>query len=281
MSPAPTAATRVLAILGDPVSHSLSPVFQNAAIAAAGLDGVYVALRCPAGEAGPLLRALARAGGGGNVTVPHKEEAARAVDRRTESVEATGACNTFWAQDGEVWGDNTDVEGVRGAVEALLGRSPAGLSCVVVGAGGSARAAVHALLTEGARRVVVLNRTRERAEALADALSAGGSVEVASDARELAGEEFGLALNATSLGLKDGDALPLSMDGGARCAAALDLVYARGGTPWVRALREAGVPAADGREVLLLQGAAAFRRWWRREPPLEAMRAALAAPGVE
>ena len=97
-----TSATRMLALLGDPVSHALSPVIQNAAFREAGVDGVYVALRCRSDDLSGLLQAIARAGGGGNVTLPHKERAAAVVDRSAEAVTRTGACNTFWEEDGEI-----------------------------------------------------------------------------------------------------------------------------------------------------------------------------------
>ena len=277
MTAAITAATRVFALLGDPVSHSLSPLFQNAALRAAGLDGAYVALRCDSGDVAGLIRGLARAGGGGNVTVPHKEAAARAVERRTEAVEATGACNTFWLRDGEVWGDNTDVEGVTAAASALLGRPLRGARLLLLGAGGSARAVAYACVREGASKVVVLNRTPERARELIDRVSGDGpAFRLAPSPDEIASDAFDLAINATSLGLRAGDPLPLDPRGPASVGAALDLVYSRTGeTPWVRAMRERGIPAADGTEMLIQQGAAAFRRWWEMDPPIEAMRAAL------
>lgn len=277
MTASPSASTRLFALLGDPVSHSLSPTFQNAALRALGLDGVYVALRCAAADVPGLVRALARAGGGGNVTVPHKAAAARAVERRTEAVEATGACNCFFLDDGAVCGDNTDVHGLSAAVRALLGRPPAGARVLVVGAGGAARAAVYALAREGAERIVVVNRTVDRAREVAERFGGPGTrIETAESAESLTSDAFDLALNATSLGLHAGDPLPLPVDGGPRIAAALDLVYARGGeTPWVRAMREAGIPSADGTEMLLHQGAEAFRRWWRIDPPLDVMRVAL------
>jgi shikimate dehydrogenase len=273
----PTARTRVFALLGDPVSHSLSPRIQNAALRAAGLDGVYVALRASAADVPGLLLALARAGGGGNVTVPHKEIAARTVERRTATVNATGACNTFWLEDGAVCGDNTDVEGVSGAVCALLGRPPSGARVLLLGAGGSARAVVHALAADGADRIVIVNRTRMRAEELAEQSGGGKTmISVAGSMDEMRGERFDLVVNSTSLGLRAGDALPLDPGAGIRVDAALDLVYSPDVTPWVRALRSLGIPAADGKEVLLGQGAAAFERWWGVDAPVEAMRAAMA-----
>ena len=275
MTHAAGAATRVFALLGDPVAHSLSPTFQNAALRALGLDGVYVALRCGAEDLPPLLRALARAGGGGNVTVPHKTLAAGAVDDASDAVRRTGACNTFWLEDGRVRGDNTDVEGVRGAIDALIG-PPRGASVLVLGAGGAAAATVCALADEGAGRIVIANRTTAAARALAARFPEGPRIDTAAPGDVSAGERFDLVVNATSLGLRLADPLPLDPERGPAAGAALDLVYSPGGTPWMRAMRARGVPAADGTGMLLLQGAAAFRRWWGVDPPLAAMRDALA-----
>ncbi len=271
-----TAATRVLALLGDPVSHSLSPVFQNAAIRALGLDGVYVALRCSGDDAPGLLRALVRAGGGGNVTVPHKGVAAGAVDRPSEAVEATGACNCFWLEDGEIRGDNTDVHGVTAAIRSLMGRSIAGARVLLIGAGGAAGAAAYALASHAAGEIVVLNRTPERAREMLRFARPGTEVRAAATLPEVGADGFDLAINATSLGLRPDDPLPLD-PGIVQVDAALDLVYTRTGeTPWVRAMRERGIPTADGREMLLHQGTEAFRRWWGVDAPLQVMRDALA-----
>lgn len=269
----PSASTRLIALLGDPVEHSLSPAFQNAALRATGLDAVYVALRCDAASLAGLLRGIARAGGAGNVTVPHKEAAARLVERRTEAVELTGACNTFWSDGEEIWGDNTDVAGFRAAVHSLLGAPPAGARVVVIGAGGAARAAVAGLAADGAGEILLFNRTPERAIDLARGFGRlGTSVQVLQSAGATGAD---LVVNATSLGLRPGDPMPLDESSASRCSAALDLVYAPGGTPWVRLLRERGIPAADGREMLLQQGAAAFQRWWGTPAPLAVMRSAL------
>jgi len=274
----PAAATRLFALLGDPVSHSLSPRFQNAALRALGLDAVFVALRCGADELPGLLRGIARAGGGGNVTVPHKALAACTVERPGEAVLRTGACNAYWLEDGAIHGDNTDVAGAAAAVGALLGRGPAGARVLLVGAGGAASAAVCALADAGVERIVVANRTVGRGHALAERFRRPGArIDVVGSVDGLAGERFDLAVNATSLGLRPGDALPLDPDAAkVTIGAALDLVYAPGETRWVREMRARGIPAADGKEMLIQQGAAAFRRWWGMDPPLRAMRAALA-----
>jgi shikimate dehydrogenase len=272
----PTASTRLLALLGDPVHHSLSPVFQNAAIRAAGLDGVFLALRCDAASLPTLLLAIARAGGAGNVTVPHKERAAAAVERRTPAVERTGACNAYWAEDGVVWGDNTDVQGATCAMAALLGAPPRGARVLLLGAGGAARAALCALVDAGAAEVLVLNRSIEPARRLAERFAGHDTrIAVAADRAGLRRDRFDLAINATSLGLRDDDPLPLRLEETGGFPAALDVVYRPRETQWVRALRAEGVAAADGLEMLLSQGAAAFERWWPQPAPLDVMRAAL------
>jgi shikimate dehydrogenase len=271
-----TSATRLIALLGDPVAHSLSPVFQNAALAAAGLDAVYLALRARHSEVPGLLRGIARAGGAGNVTLPHKELAAATIEVGTSAVERTGACNTFWLEGERVHGDNTDVVGVAEAARSLLGGPPAGARVLLLGAGGSARAAVAAMLDRGADEIVIANRTAEKAESLARRFQGGPRLPRALPLEALGDERFDLVINATSLGLRPKQPLPLSPEHGPSIGAALDLVYSRSGTPWVRALQARGIPAADGREMLIFQGAASFERWWGMPAPVEQMRSALA-----
>lgn len=267
-------ATRLLAVVGDPVGHSLSPRIQNAAIRAAGLDAVFVALRCGEGDLPGLLRGLARAGGGGNVTLPHKERAAGVVDVPTDAVTRTGACNTFWLEGGRVAGDNTDVDGFRGAWEALLGREAQGARVLLLGAGGAARATLAALVADGAEGVWIHNRTPARARELAAALGRGRAHAIEEDASsDLA---FDVVVNATRLGLRPDDPLPIDPRGLQGGPALLDLVYRPDETAWVKEARTLGLVAADGGEMLVGQGAAAFLRWWGRRAPIEAMRAALA-----
>lgn len=272
-----TSSTRLVVILGDPVAHSLSPRFQNAAFAAAGVDAVYVALRCDASEFPGLLVGIARAGGAGNVTIPHKARAAELVDVPTEAVIRTGACNTFWLEDGRIHGDNTDVAGFRAAVGTLVG-SVHGARVLLLGAGGAASAAVAGLVEEGAARIAIHARSPERARSLAARFDAGPRIEVLEDLGRESRERYDLVVNATPLGLHADDPLPFDFERGPRVAAALDLVYAPGETAWVHEARRRGIAAADGREMLLAQGAAAFERWWRRPAPIEAMRRALEEP---
>jgi shikimate dehydrogenase len=275
MGDAPGALTRTLALIGDPVSHSLSPRIHNAAIRHLGIDAVYVALRCEAASVAPLMRGLAEAGGGGSVTVPHKARAAAALDEAAPAVRRTGACNAFREEQGRLCGDNTDVAGFRSAaIELLPGLHDARV--LVIGAGGAAAAVLCALVEDRVARIAVCNRSPARARELALRLDPHGrTIHVVTDAAgELAAAD--LVVNATSLGLHDDDPLPLAL-AGPTAAAILDLVYRPGGaTPWVRHAREVGLRAADGTGMLLAQAVAAFRFWFDREPPIDVMRDALA-----
>jgi shikimate dehydrogenase len=257
--------TRVFALLGDPVGHSVSPRMQNAAFTVLGLDAVYVALRASVAALPNLMRSLAEAGGGGNVTVPHKVAAAGAVDRMQGPL--VGACNVFWSDGQELIGDNSDVAGVLAGLHAL--GAPAS-DWLVVGAGGSTLAVLAAARERGAR-VLVRSRDGARAAAMQETGRTMGVEPADPGACEV-------IINATPLGLAPSDPLPLEpaeLPGG-RCA--LDLVYRAGETRWVRAWRDSGRQAADGREVLVAQGAVALERWFPdRRAPVEVMRAAVRA----
>lgn len=270
-----TASTRALTLLGDPVGHSKSPLVQNAAFAAAGVDGVYVAVRCALDDLQGFMRGLSRAGGGGNITLPHKERAASVVDVASPAVRRTGACNTFWGdEDGRVHGDNTDVDGFRQALKSFVEGSPAGIRVLLLGAGGAARAALMGLLEEDAGEVVVYNRTVERARAVARRIG-GQRARVAPILEDLRSESFDLVVNATRLGLDESDPTPLDFDLLHRVGGAMDLVYGSKPTPFVRAAEAVGIRATDGTEMLVQQAAASFERWWDEPAPVEIMRAAM------
>jgi shikimate dehydrogenase len=266
-----SASATVYGLLGDPVAHSRSPRMHNAAFAALGIDAVYRPFRTAAADAAVLLRALVAAGGGGNVTVPHKELAARTVDHPSDLVRRTGACNTFWAGPEGIHGENTDVPGFLAAT-AHQGVLLEGARVLLLGAGGAAAAVVAALLQARAARVVVVNRSPERAAALVARFGDRPALRVAESAPV---SPFEVVVNATSLGLRAGDPLPYPPDRADSTCVFLDLVYRSGGTPWVEAARAHGLRAYDGSEMLLRQAAAAFELWTEREAPLAIMRVAL------
>jgi shikimate dehydrogenase len=252
-------------LLGDPVAHSLSPSMYRAAFVQLGIDASYEAVRVPGGDLDRLVREMRdlAASGGGNVTVPHKEDAARIVDVVRPYAKRTGACNCFWLDDsGRLVGDNTDVGGFLHATRDLNGLDLAGAKVLLLGAGGAARAVAVACELAGVRRLDIHNRTAERAERLIEEL---GLEKIARTVAVPPGSattyDYDLVVNSTSLGLEPFDLPPLSF-GDVRVRFAFDLVYGRGGTEWTRAAEFAGVPARDGLSMLVRQAELSLERWF-------------------
>jgi shikimate dehydrogenase len=255
-----------LVLLGRSLGHSLSPLFQNAALEKAKLPLRYETLDVPASALDETLEQLAAVGAAGNVTIPYKERVFEACDRLTTIAEQVGAVNTFWFERGELVGDNTDVFGFDAAVRSLLARAPSRLIVGVLGAGGAAAAVLAAVASWPESRALVFNRTQSRAEALCARFS---SVARLSDVETMV-VEADLVVNATSVGLRDDD-LPVDPASLRSEASVLDLVYRHGETAWVRAARARGLRAADGLVMLVEQGAEAFERWFGFPPDRDAM----------
>jgi shikimate dehydrogenase len=264
------------------VEHSLSPAIHNAAFAALALDWVYVPLPVRPGEVGRAVEGLRALGlRGANVTVPHKAAVVPHLDRVEGDAAALAAVNTIvLAADGALVGHNTDVEGVRGAVEAACGAALDGAPGLILGAGGVGRAAALALTRLGVR-LTVLNRTPaagERLAALVAAAVPGAAVRSlpleALDADLVAAQT--LVVNATSLGMQGAGKVPAVMaDTLTVRHVAFDAVYARGGTEFLSAARAQGATVIDGLDMLVRQAAAAFELWTGRPAPVEAMRRAV------
>jgi len=267
----PTERPGRLVLLGNPVSHSLSPIFQNAALRAAAIPLAYEAVHVRASELGPLLRDLKQVSAAGNVTIPHKVAIHDRCDKLTDLAARAGAVNTFWFESGHLHGDNTDVGGFDAAARALLGGEPTGARIVLFGAGGAAAAVLAAAEGWSGAVVSIVARSAVKADALARRFPDVARVEKSAK-RALA--EATLVVNATPVGQQNDeqvvDAAKIS-----RATAVMDLVYRRGGTPWVKAARENGNPAADGLTMLLEQGALSFQRWFGMQPDREAMRQSL------
>lgn len=267
------AEPRRFRLLGDPVDHSISPAIYTAAFSALGLKASYSTRRTEVEELPAALRAAAEAGGG-NVTLPHKEGVAQLLERSTPAVRATGACNCFWL-DPEVGltGDNTDVGGFLASLPVLGLTDLSGARVLLLGAGGAARAVLHACALQHAAGVDVLNRSRERALAMVSGAEGDMVTRALSGAGDV-GAFYDLVVNATSLGLGPDDPLPI-LPPAEKTGAAMDLVYAKGGTSWSRAIADGAVPAVDGVEMLVQQAALSLRRWYPdEEPPLDEMRRA-------
>lgn len=266
-------STRLVGLIGDPVSHSLSPRMQNAAFAARGLDWAYVPLPVPAARLEQAVAGLAALGfAGANVTIPHKAGVIAFCDELDPVAERAGSVNTLVvADDGRVVGSSTDGLAVTGAVE------PAGARVLLLGAGGAAQAVATALVDAGVASLTVASRRAERAEALVARLrtvAPSAAVEAAGTWPPPAAEAT-LVVHATPVRDKPLVAL-------AREQAVVDLAYRADGRPTalVGAARAAGCAAVvDGLDVLVRQGAASFARWTGVEAPLEVMRAALRAAG--
>ncbi len=260
------ATSRVLAVVGDPVQHSLSPAMHNAAIAALGLDAVYVAIRADGVALPHLIRGFEAVGVAGNVTVPHKIAVAQLLIRLTAPAQELGAVNTFFPEGGRLVGDNTDVAGLLDAIDGLDPEGP----WLVAGTGGSARAVAAAAR---ARSVGLVVRSRDPARA---ATFTAWARSIGVEAQVDDGRPVGSAINATPLGLKSGDPPPIPHDRLDGCGAAFDLVYGRRETPWVRACRSRGMRAADGRGLLVAQGAHSLERFFPGTvAPREVMAAAV------
>jgi shikimate dehydrogenase len=266
--------TRLVGLLGDPVSHSRSPRMQNAAFAALHLDLAYVPLRVDASRLAAALDGLvALSFVGANVTIPHKEAVAARCAALTPVARTAGSVNTLLVtDDGTLEGDSTDGAAVVGGVEEALGGTVAGREALVLGAGGSARAAAAALAGAGAR-VVVSARRPEAAAALAAALASLGDVAAAAAAPAPAE----IVVNCTPLGgaaaLKE---TPLAADLLGDVRVVCDLAYRPDAQPTVlcREAEATGCAVVDGLEVLARQGALAFVRFTGRDAPLDVMRAA-------
>jgi shikimate dehydrogenase len=262
-----------LAVLGQPISHSRSPAMHSAALAEMGLDDwSYEAIEVSAEGFEALVRSLPEKGFAGvNVTVPHKVAALAVSDEASDAAREIGAANTLTFEKGLIHAENTDATAILDALPS----PPAGASALVMGAGGSARAAVWALRQAGAT-VNVWNRTHEKAEALADEMEVG-----------LNAESFQILVNATTIGMaKPNGVQPLPERGepdlkpfsvladGFKAEVVMDLVYGSHDTDLIVAARAAGATTVDGLEILARQGAASLRIWTGGNPPLDTMRRA-------
>jgi shikimate dehydrogenase len=269
-----------LAVLGQPVAHSLSPAMHSAALEEMGLAGEwsYEAIEVSPRDFASVVRSLPAAGCvGANVTIPHKEAALALADSASETARSIGAANTLSFADGRIEAENTDAPGLI----AALPDSPRGKRALVLGAGGAGRAAAWALGDAGAE-VAIWNRTPERAQALAQELGIVAIEPNPEDGR-LQSERFEIVVNATSLGMNLPSTaesnylkvLGLTDDNLPKGQIVVDMAYAESETELGRAARARGAHLVDGREVLVRQGAASLEIWTGMSPPLEKMREAI------
>lgn len=278
-------ATRVAAVFGDPVEHSLSPAMHNAAYAALGLDRVYAAFHVTSPMLATAVRALPALGIlGANLTVPHKERAVRMMAKLGAEARMLGAVNCIVNRPAGLYGDNTDARGLERDLNGL-GVALADARAIVIGAGGAAASAIVACLRCGASEIVIANRTAARAAALVRRLRArlpramrGAALgvrglEALADAGLLG--RAAIIINATSMGLTSAGFARIDYARTRRECFFYDLIYAAQPTVFLRPAIALGRPTADGAGMLVNQGELAFELFNGFTPPPGVMRRAL------
>lgn len=271
--------TRVVGVFGWPVSHTLSPAMHNAAFEALGLNWVYLPLPLAPEQIGQAIGSLKTLNfAGANVTIPHKQAIMRYLDHIDAGARAIGAVNTIVIRDDGVYGYNTDEYGF---LQSLLetGFEPQGARCLILGAGGAARATVFSLANAGARSITICNRTVERAAFLVDDLKSGfqqvafAYETLSNRALEAVDGAVDLVVNTTSVGMKpEADTTPWPEAAPLPNAVICDLVYNPIDTCFLQKARAAGLPVIDGVGMLVHQGAKAFEYWTGHKPPTDVMR---------
>jgi shikimate dehydrogenase len=277
-----TGSTTLFVIFGDPVEHSLSPAMQNAALQAAGIDGIYIPWGVkPAGlrVAFEAIRAMENFGGA-NVTIPHKEQAVSLVDELSSDAASVGAVNTLIARGGRLLGANTDGQGFLRSLHEEAGFVPGGRQAVILGAGGAARAVASSLAEGGVSTLLILNRTIERAQSLVEWV--GGKSRISAVALgqgdpQIPGRiaDCELLVNATSVGLDASDPPVIDPAWLRPGMLVCDLVYRPRETALLREAKKRGCRVLGGLGMLLFQGMLAFELWTGQKPSEEAMRRAL------
>ncbi len=258
---------KLAGVIGWPISHSRSPLLHGYWLDRYGIDGAYLPLAVPPGRLAAALEGLSVLGFcGANVTIPHKEEALSLCSRLTPQAEAIGAANTLIVEEYGILGDNSDGFGFLTNLWECAAWTPTGKRCLVLGAGGAARAVLWSLLDGGASEVVLTNRTAERADRLAGEF---GARTCPWEVREAALEGIGLLVNTTSLGMQGQRPLDLALQRLPKAALVTDLVYIPLRTPLLQAAAMRGNPTVDGLGMLLHQARPGFAAWFGVEPQVD------------
>lgn len=266
--------TKQLGVIGYPLSHTLSPVFQQAALDYHAIPVTYSAWPTPPER---LLQTVERLRGedymGFNITIPHKEQLLDLVDDVNDMARNVGAVNTVVNRSGVLTGHNSDTYGFVRSLKEKADFDPRGKSVLLLGAGGAARAAAYALAGEGVERLTIANRTVARAESLAkDVREILRKISVVS--LEHVTGDADLIVNSTSVGMASGDGAgrnPMGATPISRHALAYDMVYTPAETPFLRSAQEAGACVLGGLWMLIYQGAAAFELWTGKHAPVDVM----------
>ena len=269
-------STRLAAVIGDPVRHSLSPVIHNAAFAACDLDWAFVALPVVAGSGAEAVEAMRAVGIDGlSVTMPHKAAAAAAADHMTPVVQTLGGSNCLYRDGDRIIADSTDGDGFMAAYRSRFGQDLSSKKVLVVGAGGAARAIVEAVGRSGSAGLTVINRSSARAESMLS-LAEDALVGRFGDPEVVANAD--VVINATAVGMSGGpdpDGVPLPVEALHEGQTVVDIVYEPRPTPLLEAAKVRGAATDDGVAMLIHQAGLAFERWTGVTAPIEAMTAAV------
>ena len=271
--------TKRLGIIGYPIDHSISPIFQQAALDYIGIDAIYEKWEVTPEKVGDFVNQLRAPDSLGiNVTLPYKRAVIPFLDEVDEWATSAGAVNTIVNQGGHLSGHNTDGPGFLQALLNETGYDPKGTSALILGAGGAARGILLALVRGGVESIVIANRTLGRAGELSrlsyDSGVASEAISISGDALNEAANSADLIVNCTSLGMSHGpDELGSPMSAAQIPATAIvnDLVYTPMLTPMLKEAAEAGATALGGLHMLIYQGVLSFKMWTGQDPPVDVM----------
>ena len=271
---------KTIFLLGHPVGHSISPIFQQVALDYHNLPMVYRSIDVFPDKLEETINFLRQQDFiGANVTVPHKETVFDLLDEVDDTAKIVGAVNTIENQSGKLIGLNTDVDGFIMSLEKNSTLNPSGKTCVVIGAGGSARAVIIGLLRVGVAHITIFNRTFSRATNLANTLNPEGHKIQAIDMQETdlfkrLVEQADLIVNCTSIGMKGGpdtEKTPVPVDIISAKSLITDLVYNPEQTPLIKGANKAGANVLTGLSMLVYQGAISFEIWTGKKAPVDQM----------
>jgi shikimate dehydrogenase len=274
-------------VVGHPINHSRSPLIHGTWLKEHGIAGSYERIDVAPEDFPHFLKTFADRGfAGGNVTIPHKEAAFAGVARRTERAERLKAVNTVWIENGELWGDNTDVLGFMAHLDQTLepGWERDVGTVLVAGAGGAARGVIAGLMTRSVERILIANRTIEKAEEIAAEFAVGTGphlVPLAWSRIEAALDDVELLVNTTSLGMTRQPAFEPDLSAMPDWGVVADIVYVPLKTPLLALAEARGLRTVDGLGMLLHQAVPGFARWFGVTPQVTPELRALIVADIE
>ena len=267
--------TVLYGLLGYPVRHSKSPDMHNAAFSSLGIDAVYLCFEVKPEELKSAIAGIRGLGiSGVNVTIPHKQAVIKYLDEITEVARRIGAVNTIFRRGDKLIGTNTDAEGFIRDLRDTCRFSAKNKQCIVIGAGGGARAVCFGLADAGAKTIFVKDKTVSKAKRLVSDLKkeySAISFEVVKTDAQVKRMEFDLLVNATPVGMKPSDGAPIDLGLFSRLSLVYDLIYNPKMTPLLKKAKKMGISYANGLGMLVRQGAVSFKHWTKKNPPIDVM----------